>query len=261
MKLPSDNPVRVIDCLKSLGLTKYEALVYIALLKVASATASEIHESSGVPRASVYTVIDQLLDKGLVSVSQSSPKRFAAFSPDDAVARLMDHIERDADYVRDSLSLMYLERTSPEAGCEELIWNIYGIENIKKRLIHLISDAQQEIRLIAHPRIISPDVRQNLISIANHVSVEIITQYWAGDPPLPGNIKVYIMKYPDIPKEIDTAKDMMSGGICIIDGKSVMVFIGLDEVDAVALFSESEGFIRFFERYYSLIFNWAKKAV
>jgi hypothetical protein len=69
------------------------------------------------------------------------------------------------------------------------------------------------------------------------------------------------MKYPDIPKEIDTAKDMMSGGICIIDGKSVMVFIGLDEVDAVALFSESEGFIRFFERYYSLIFNWAKKAV
>ena len=62
MKLPSDNPVRVIECLKSLGLTKYEALVYIALLKMASATASEIHEISDVPRASVYPVIDQLLD-------------------------------------------------------------------------------------------------------------------------------------------------------------------------------------------------------
>ena len=50
MKLPSENPVRVIDCLKSLGLTKYEALVYIALLKkVSSATASEIHEISGFP--------------------------------------------------------------------------------------------------------------------------------------------------------------------------------------------------------------------
>ena len=49
MKLPSDNPVRVIDCLKSLGLTKYEALVYIALLKLVSATASEIHEISEVP--------------------------------------------------------------------------------------------------------------------------------------------------------------------------------------------------------------------
>jgi hypothetical protein len=29
MKLPSEDPARVIDCLKSLGLTKYEALVYI----------------------------------------------------------------------------------------------------------------------------------------------------------------------------------------------------------------------------------------
>ena len=68
MKLPSENSVRVIECLKSLGLTKYEALVYIALLKLESATASEIHEISGVPRASVYTVIDQLVEKGLVSV-------------------------------------------------------------------------------------------------------------------------------------------------------------------------------------------------
>ena len=85
MRLPSENPVRIIECLKSLGLTKYEALVYIALLKLASATASEIHEISDVPRASVYPVIDQLLDKGLVSVSQSAPKRFAAISPEDAI--------------------------------------------------------------------------------------------------------------------------------------------------------------------------------
>ena len=46
MKLPSENPAQVIECLKSLGLTKYEALVYIALLKLVSATASEIHEIS-----------------------------------------------------------------------------------------------------------------------------------------------------------------------------------------------------------------------
>jgi len=31
-------------------------------------------------------------------------------------------------------------------------------------------------------------------------------------------------------------------------------------VDAVALFSDSEGFIRFFVRYYNLILDWAKKS-
>ena len=113
MKLPSENSVRVIECLKSLGLTKYEALVYIALLKLESATASEIHEISGVPRASVYTVVDQLLEKGLVSVSQSAPKRFASFSPEDAISKLMEHIERDAQFARDSLSKIYRERTGP----------------------------------------------------------------------------------------------------------------------------------------------------
>jgi hypothetical protein len=38
-----------------------------------------------------------------------------------------------------------------------------------------------------------------------------------------------------------------------------MVIMGVDEEDAVALFSESEGFVRFFVRYYTLIFEWVKK--
>jgi len=259
MKLPSGDAGRVIDCLKSLGLTKYEALVYIALLKVSSASASGIHEISGVPRASVYTVIDQLLEKGLVSVSQSAPKRFAAFPPEDAISRLMGHIERDAQYTRDSLSLIFRERTKSGTGSEDLIWNIYGIENIKKRLVHLISGAKKEIRIVAHPQIISPAIRQSLVEMADYVRVEIVTPYWEGDSPFPEKMQVYVIKHPDIPKEIDTAKDMMAGGICIIDERSVFVFMGIGEVDAVGLFSESEGFIRFFMRYYNLIFDWAKK--
>jgi HTH-type transcriptional regulator, sugar sensing transcriptional regulator len=257
MKLPSENPVRVIECLKSLGLTKYEALVYIALLKLESATASEIHEISGVPRASVYTVIDQLLDKGLVSVSQSAPKRFASFSPEDAISKLMEHIERDAQYARDSLSKIFRERTGPGSSSEELIWNIYGIENIKKRFTDTISHAKQEIRIIAHPQFLSPDIQEKLISTANHIKVEIITPHWAAE--IPKKMRVYVLKHPEIPKELDKAKDMMAGGVCIIDNRSVMVIVGVGEEDAVALFSESEGFIRFFVRYYNLIFDWAKK--
>src|SRR5512137_2382971 len=103
MKLSSENSVRVTECLKSLGLTKYEALVYIALLRVASATASEIHELSGVPRASVYPVIDQLLDKDLVSVSQSSPKRFAAIPPEEAIDHLTAGIGRNARLALENL--------------------------------------------------------------------------------------------------------------------------------------------------------------
>jgi predicted DNA-binding transcriptional regulator len=259
MELPSENTPPVADCLKSLGLTKYEALVYIGLLKTASATASEIHGISGVPRASVYTVIDQLLSKGLVSVSQSAPKRFAAFPPEDVIARLMSRIERDAQYCHDVLSQIYRDRTSLRTGAEELIWNIYGIENIRKRLIHLVSGAKKEIRIIAHSGIISPDVRQKLTEMADHARVEIITPHWAEDLPLQKNLQVYVVKLPDIPREMNAGKDMTGGGICIIDGRSVLVFMGLGEVEAVGLFSESEGFVRFFVRYYNLILDRVKK--
>jgi sugar-specific transcriptional regulator TrmB len=257
MKLSSENSVRATECLKSLGLTKYEARVYIALLNVASATASEIHEISGVPRASVYTVIDQLLDKGLVSVSQSAPKRFAAYSPEEAIAKLMEHIEMDAKYARDTLSPIYRERMSPGIGSEELIWNIYGIGNIQKKLTDIISRANNGIRIIAHPQILSPDVKKKLATMADTVSVEIITPHWTGD--IPEKIRVYLIQHPEIPKELDKAKEMMAGGVCIIDGHSVMVIVGVDDEDAVALFSESEGFVRFFVRYYTLIFEWVKK--
>ncbi len=254
--MPSESPERVIECLKSLGMTKYEASVYIALLKVSSATASTIHEISGVPRASVYTVIDQLLDKGLVSVSQSAPKRFAAIPPQEATTKLMGRIEKDAQEAGESLSKIFRERSIPGSESEELIWNIYGIEKIKKRFSDLVSEATQEIKIIAHPQILSDDIKQNLTSKANAMRIEVITPYWTGA--LPKKMSVYIIKHPEVSREFDKVKDMIAGGICIIDGRSVMVIVGLGE-EAIALFSESEGFVRFFVRYYNLILDWARK--
>jgi sugar-specific transcriptional regulator TrmB len=256
MELPPENPARTVECLKSLGLTKYEALVYIALLRVMSATASEIHETSGVPRASVYPVLDQLQDKDLVSVSQSVPKRFAAVSPDEAITRLLSRIEGDATSARHALLAVH-KRRDVEQGREELIWNIYGVYNIRKKLADLITGAKKEVKIIAHPRILSDEIRIALAGMADHTTIEIITPHWKGE--IPGKMRVYLKKYPGIPKEMGTTKDMMAGGICIIDRCRVMVIMGSAKEDAVALFSESKGFLHFFIRYYNLIFDWVKK--
>jgi sugar-specific transcriptional regulator TrmB len=258
MKMPPEDPVRLVECLKSLGMTKYEALVYIALLRVQSATASEIHESSSVPRASVYPVLDQLLDKDLVSVSQSAPKRFAAIPPDDAITRLLSRIEHDAESAKSALSSIYRKRIAPEQGSGELIWNLYGLDAIRRKLVDLITGATDEVRLIAHPDILSGDVRDILTAMGDRVAIEVVTQSWDG--PAAGNMKVYVKRLPDVPRELDRAKDMMAGGICIIDSRKIMVIVGSGTADAVALFSESEGFVRFFLRYYSLIIDWVKES-
>jgi HTH-type transcriptional regulator, sugar sensing transcriptional regulator len=258
MRYPETSPSQVVSCLKSLGLTKYEALVYIALLKVLSATATEIHEISGVPRASVYPVLDQLLDKSLVSVSQSSPKRFAAVHPENGITLMLGRIERDAQSARKALDSIYHERMSASHASEELIWNVYGIENVRMRLLDLLTGAKENVRIIAHPRILSEEVRKNLTKTADRVTIEIVTPQWPGK--IPPNMKVYLKKTLDLPANLTEAKDMLSGGVCIIDDKNVMVIIGTGDEDAVALFSEAEGFVRFFSRYYSMIFDSAKKS-
>jgi sugar-specific transcriptional regulator TrmB len=257
MTSPSSNSTRVIDCLKSLGLTKYEALVYIALLKVVSATASEIHDISTVPRASVYPVLDQLQEKKLISVARSTPKRFAALSPEEGVAIMMSRIEQDASDAREILSAIHRERISPEPSSEELIWNVYGIENIRRKLTEIITTASHDIRIIAHPQIISPEIRMLLEEKAKRTDVEIVTHQWEGD--YKGKMRVYVKKHPEMPRELDRVKDMMAGGICIVDNRRVLVILGTGKEDAVALFSETEGFVRFFLRYYNLIVDWAKK--
>ena len=248
---------RLISCLKSLGLTKYEALVYIALLRVISATASEIHGISGVPRASVYPVLDQLQEKNLVSVSQSSPKRFAAVPPAEGIALLSGRIELDADYARESLSSIHRERMEKGQVNEELIWNVHGIANIRSRLIDLIGGARTGIQIVAHPGIFSDEVKSALGRVAERIPVEIITPQWEGKTSK--KMRVYIKHHANLPHDLTKATDILAGGVCIIDNRCVMVMVGSGGEDAVALFSESEGFVRFFTRYYSLIIEWAKK--
>jgi sugar-specific transcriptional regulator TrmB len=257
MAEPPDESVRIVESLKSLGLTKYEALVYIALLRVNGATATEIHEISGVPRASVYPVLDQLREKELVSVSQSSPKRFAAFPPQEGIASLRSRIEKDAEDAQKALTAIHRKQLHTERGDQELIWNVYGIVAVQKKISDLLIQARHRIRLMAHPRILSEDIKRVLGQKARHIPVEIVTHQWDGATS--GDLQVYVKKIPDIPKELDRAKDLMAGGIFIIDDHKVVVIMGSGDEDAVALYSESAGFVRFFIRYYNFIMEWAKK--
>jgi sugar-specific transcriptional regulator TrmB len=257
MRKPPIRSERVIECLKSLGLTKYEALVYIALLKVVNATASEIHGISNVPRASVYPVLDQLQEKKLISVARSTPKRFAALTPEEGIAIMIGRIERDASDAREILSAIHRERIGHEQSSEELIWNVYGIENIRSKLTDILTTASKDIRIIAHPQIISPEIKQLLDDKADSTDVEIVTHQWESGNR--GKMRVYVKKHPEMPSELGRVKDMMAGGICIVDNRRVLVILGTGKEDAVALFSEADGFVRFFLRYYNLIVDWAKK--
>jgi sugar-specific transcriptional regulator TrmB len=205
----------------------------------------------------VYPVLEQLQAKELVSISQSSPKRFAALPPEQGIGNLLSRIQKNALHAKKDLLAIYKERSSPGREGQELIWNLYGITAIRKKIIDLLTHADHDVRIIAHPQLFSDDIKRALNHMAHQITVEIITPQWDGEPP--GSMNVYVKKTPEIPKELDRAKDMMAGGVFLFDNRTVLVVVGLGKEDSVALYSESYGFVRFFNRYYDLIVDWAKK--
>jgi sugar-specific transcriptional regulator TrmB len=74
--------------LVDIGLTLNEARCYLALLHIAPATAAEIANASGVPRAKVYATLKSLEQRGFCFPSGDRVTRFRAVDPELALAEL-----------------------------------------------------------------------------------------------------------------------------------------------------------------------------
>lgn len=55
----------MINSLKDLGLSRYEAKAYIGLTKIITGNADEIAEISDLPRSRVYDILNGLEKKGI----------------------------------------------------------------------------------------------------------------------------------------------------------------------------------------------------
>jgi len=71
-----------IDTLTALGLSENEAKIYLAILASGPSTIVKVARASGIKRTTVYSVMDALKNKGLISVEIKGLKQlFAAENP------------------------------------------------------------------------------------------------------------------------------------------------------------------------------------
>ncbi|MGH2448419.1 MAG: TrmB family transcriptional regulator [Chloroflexota bacterium] len=76
--------------LSRLGLTGYEARVYVALADRDSYSAGEVARRAGVPRQRIYDVLASLVDKGLASERPGDPAKYSAAEPGLAIGGLIE---------------------------------------------------------------------------------------------------------------------------------------------------------------------------
>ena len=131
----------VLQHLKALGFTVYEAKAYVALLKEPHATGYEVAKRSGIPASKIYEVLNKLQEREVIQVLGSDPRRYVPFPPEEILKKLKADFLHSVTYLEEKLSEMY-RRDGYE---QHYIWNISGEENIFRKLEELISSAEKEI--------------------------------------------------------------------------------------------------------------------
>lgn len=166
-----------VEALKSLGLTTYEARVFVALQKLGAATASEVAEIAEVPRSQVYGAAEDLEGRGLVDVEQSNPTRYRPVGVEEARDRLYRQLRSESDAAFD-----YLEGVRSEYGTDdeesEAIWTVRGSSNVASRAAQLVGSADDAVVYgTEHVQRIGPSVRDALAAaVEDGVSVTVISE-------------------------------------------------------------------------------------
>lgn len=79
-----------MEDLKRIGLTEYEAKVYLTLIKLKSATGGQIAKDSKVPHGKTYESLISLSDKGLITIIPVEPKLFKLIEPKRGLENLVN---------------------------------------------------------------------------------------------------------------------------------------------------------------------------
>lgn len=139
----SGNEHDAIESLEHLGLSNYEARVFVALQKLGTGTAREIHQVAEVPRSQVYGAAEELGERGLVEIQQATPKRYRPVSLETARDRLAARLEREQEQAFDYLSTIQRERRGDET--REDVWTIRGSDSVDDRIVELIEQASEYV--------------------------------------------------------------------------------------------------------------------
>lgn len=135
----SESEHEAIESLEQLGLSNYEARVFVALQKLGTGTAREIHQVADVPRSQVYGAADELEERGLVEVQQSTPKRYRPVSLDAARSRLTERIEHEKERAFDYLETVQRNQRGEETRDD--VWTVRGRDSVDDRTIDLARQA------------------------------------------------------------------------------------------------------------------------
>lgn len=132
----------ILETVKNLGFTEYEAKAYLALLEKAPLSGYAVSLNSGVPRSKIYEVLGGMAQRGDVIVSPDATPLYVPLPPGELIARKKTETERRFEAAGEAL-----ERYAVSSRHREGIWNITGRDAILGRVAEGIRRAKRRVLL------------------------------------------------------------------------------------------------------------------
>lgn len=151
------NDDEAIEGLKRLGLTTYEARVFLGLQKLGRGTASEVSDVADVPRSQVYGAAEALDGRGLIETQQSTPTVYRPVSLEQARRQLLDQLAETGAETFDYLDAIQGSQESQERT--ESIWMIDGRDSVTARTRTLAKQAESRLLYApATPSVVTEEI-------------------------------------------------------------------------------------------------------
>lgn len=132
----------VIGKLRALGLSLYEAKVYVGLLRHGPQNGNELSKSAGLPSSKVYSTLEKLAGAGIVhSVRQNGTTEYVCIAPDELLHRLRRQFGEPLDFLEGALPSL----ASFEPAAEVL--TVSGLDAIRESSRFIVNDAERELYL------------------------------------------------------------------------------------------------------------------
>ena len=132
-----------IELQETLDFDDLESKIYLNLLRTGPITASELAKDLNIDRATMYRIIDKLVDRNIISTSLSNPKLCTAIEPENALKLGLEKKEEEIKKIKKSGKAI-IEKITSIRYCPNQGTNIPTLRKVQGRA-NIYSDIGQMI--------------------------------------------------------------------------------------------------------------------
>jgi HTH-type transcriptional regulator, sugar sensing transcriptional regulator len=133
---------RITESLQELGLSLYEARLYLGLLTRGPQNGNELSRTSGVPSSKVYAMLERLAAAGIVAhTRRGNTVEYVSVPPQDVLHKLRERYTKPLDYLEATLPTIVSSDPEPD------VLQVAGRDAIIDHARVIVRNAKSEIYL------------------------------------------------------------------------------------------------------------------